>query len=161
MKTDNSSIEKVEELKYLGTTLTNQNSIQEELKSRLKLGNACYYSVQNLLSSGLLSKNLKIKVYRTIILPVVLYGCENWSLTLREERRLRVFENRVLRRVFGPKRDEVTGEWRKLHNEELRDMYSLPKIVRVVKSRKMRWAGHVARMGDWRGVHSVLLGKPE
>jgi len=90
-------------------TLTNKNSIQEETKSRLKLGNACYYSVQNLLSSSLLSKKLKIKIYRTIILPVVLYGCETWSLTLREGRRLRVFENRVLRRVFVPKRDEVTG----------------------------------------------------
>ena len=88
----------------------------------------CYYSVQNLLSSSLLSKKLKIKIYRTIILPVVLYGCENWSLTLREERRLWVFENRVLR-LFGSKRDEVTGEWRKLHNEELNDLYSLPNIV--------------------------------
>ena len=91
--------------------------------------------MQNLLSSRLLSKNLKIKINRTIILPVVLYGCETWSLTLREEHRLRVCENRVLRRVFGPKRDEVTGEWRKLHNEELNDLYSLPNIVRVVKSR--------------------------
>jgi hypothetical protein len=85
---------------------------------------------------------------------VVLYGCETWSLTLREERRLRVFENRVLRRVFGPKRDEVTAEWRKLHNEELNDLYSLSNIVRVVKSRRMRWAGHVARMGE-------MVGKPE
>jgi sorting nexin-29 len=110
MKKDNSPIERVEEFKYLGTTLTNQNSIQEEIKSRLKLGNACYYSVQNLFSSSLLSKTLNIKIYRIIIFPVVLYGCETWSLTLREERRLRVFENRVLRRVFGPKRDEVTGE---------------------------------------------------
>ena len=83
--------------------------IQEEMKSRLKLGNACYHSVQNLLSSSLLSKNLKIKIYRTIILPVALYGCETWSLTLREEHRLRVFENRLLRRIFGPKRDGVTG----------------------------------------------------
>ena len=91
------------------------------------------------------------------ILPVVRYGCETWSLTLREERRLRVFENRVLRRVFGPKRDEVTGEWRKLHNEELSGGYSLPNIVRVVKSRRMRWA----RMGEGRGVHRVLVGKPE
>ena len=131
----------------VGTTITNQNSIQEEIKSRLKLGNACYYSVQNLLSSSLLSKKLKIKICRTIILPVVLYGSETWSLTLREERRLREFENRVLRRVFQPKRDEVTGEWRKLHNEEPSDLYSLPNIVRVVKSRRMRWAGHVARMG--------------
>ena len=83
--------------------LTNKNSIQEEIKSRLKLRNACYYLVQNVLSSSLLSKNVKIKIYRTKILPVVLYGCETWSLTLREERRLRVFENRVLRRVFGPR----------------------------------------------------------
>jgi len=114
VKTDNSPIEREEEFKYLRTVLTNQNSIQEEIKSRLKLGNACYYSVQNLLSSSLLSKNLKIKIYRTITFPVVLCGCETWSLTLREERRLRVFENRVLRRVFGPKRDEVTGEWKKI-----------------------------------------------
>jgi len=117
--------------------------------------------VQNLLSSRLLSKNLKIKICRTIILPVVLYGCETWSLTLREERRHRVFDNRVLRRVFGPKRDEVTGEWRKLHNEELRDLYSLPNIVRVVKSRRMRWAGNVEHMGEGRGVHRVLVGKHE
>jgi hypothetical protein len=113
MKIDNSSFERVEEFKYLGTTLTNQNSIQEEVKSRLKLGNAFYHSVQNLLSSSLLSKNLKIKIYRNIILPVVLYGYETWSLSWREECRLRVFENRVLRRVFGPKRDEVFGKWRK------------------------------------------------
>jgi hypothetical protein len=109
----------------------------------------------------LLSQNLKTKIYRTIILPVVLYGCETWSLTLREERRLRVLENRVLRRVFGPKRDEVTGEWRKLHNEELSDRYSLPNIVRVVKSRRMRWAGQVARKRAGRGVHRVLVGKSE
>jgi hypothetical protein len=95
--------------------------------------------VQNRLSSSLLPKNLKINIYISIILPVVLYGFEIWSLILREERSLRVFENRVLRRLFGPKRDDVTGEWRKLHNEELSDLYSLPKIVRVVKSRRMRW----------------------
>ena len=93
-------------------------------------------------------------------MPVVLYECEAWSLTLREERKLRVFESMVLRRIFGPRRDEVTGEWRRLHNEELNDLYSSPNIVRVIKSRRMRWAGHVARMGDDMGVYRVLLGKP-
>jgi hypothetical protein len=95
----------------------------------------------------LLSKNIKVKIYRTIILPVVLYGCETWSLTFREECRLRVFENRVLKRIFLPKRDEMTGEWRKLHNAELSDLYSSPSVVRVIKLGRMRWAGHVARMG--------------
>ena len=97
----------------------------------------------------------------TIILPVVLYGCETWSLILREECRLRVFENRVPRRLFGPKRDVVRGECRKLHNEELNDLYFSPNIIREIKSRRMRLAGHVARMGDRRGVYRVLVVKPE
>jgi hypothetical protein len=104
------------------------------------------------LSSRLLSRNVKVKIYKTIILLVVLYGCETWYLTLREEHRLRVFENRVLRRIFGPKRDEVMGEWRKLHIEELHNLYSSADIIRQVKSRRMRWAGHVARMGEERKV---------
>jgi hypothetical protein len=144
VKIDNSSIERVKEFKYLGATLTDQNSIQEEIKSRLKLGTVCYHAVLNLLSSRFLSKNLKIKIYRTIILPVVLYECESCSLTLREERRLRVFENRVLRNVFGHKRNEVTGEWRKLHNEELNDLYSLPNIYGWLN--REEWDGR----GMWR-----------
>jgi hypothetical protein len=100
------------------------------------------------LSSRLLSRNIKIRIYKSIILPVVLYGCETWSLTLKEDHRLRVFDNRVLRRTFGSKRDEVTGDWRKLHNEELHNLYSSPSMLRVIKSRRMRWAGHVARTGE-------------
>ena len=94
-------------------------------------------------------------------MPGVLYGCESWLLTLREERKLRVFENMVLRRIFGPRRDEVTGEWRRVHNEEINDPYSSPNILRVIKSRRMGWAGHDARMGEERGVYRVLVGKPE
>jgi len=120
---DNSNFERVEEFKYLGTPLINQNSIAEETKSRLKSGSR--------------------------------------SLTLRDERKLRVFQNMVLRRIFGPRRDEVTVEWRRLQNEVLSDLYSSPNIVRVINSRRMRWAGHVARMGEERGVSRVLLGKPE
>ena len=152
IKTDNTSSERVEEVKYLRTTLKNQNSIQENMKSRMKSGNACYHLVQYLLSSSLLSKNIKTKIHRTIILPAVLYACETLSLMLREEHTMRVFQNRVLRRIFGPRRDEVTGEWRTLHKEELNDLYSSPNIVRGIKSRRMRWAGHVARMGEEKGV---------
>jgi len=114
------------------------------------------------LFSSLLPKNLlvKIKIYRIIILSVVLYGCETWSLTLSGERSLRVSENRVLRRISGPKRDKVEREWRKLHNEELNDLYSSPNIDQVIKSRRMRWTGHVARMGERRVVYRVSVGKP-
>jgi hypothetical protein len=104
---------------------------------------------------------MKVRIYKTITLPLLLYGCETWSLTVREEHKLRVLENRVLRRIFGPKRDGVTGGWRKLHNEELDNLYSSPSIIRFIKSRRMRWAGHVARMGDKRNVHRLLVGKPE
>jgi hypothetical protein len=113
----------VEEFTYLGTTLRNQNVIQEQIKSRLKSVNACHHLVQNLTSSSLLSKNIKIEIYRRINLPFVLYGCETWLFTLREEHWLKVFENRVLRGIFWSKRDKVTGEWRKLHNEEIGGVY--------------------------------------
>ena len=115
--------------------------------------------MHNILSSSLLSKNINIKTYRNIILSVVLYGCETWLLTLREECRLRVFENRVLRKIFQPKKDEVTGELRKLHNEELRDRHSTKYYSD--DEIKMRWVGHVAHMGERRGVYRVLVGKPK
>ncbi|KAJ4438518.1 hypothetical protein ANN_14463 [Periplaneta americana] len=155
------SFEEVEKFKYLGATVTNINDTREEIKRRINMGNACYYSVEKLLSSSLLSKNLKVRIYKTVILPVLLYGCETWTLTLREEHRFRVFENKVLRKIFGAKRDEVTGEWRKLHNTELHALYSSPDIIRNIKSRRLRWAGHVARMGESRNAYRVLVWRPE
>ena len=151
----------MEQFKYLGTTIRDQNSIHEEITSRFKSGNACYHSVQNLLSCSFVTKSVKIKIYRTVILPVVLGGGETWSLTLREEYRLRVFENRILRRIFGSKRDEITGEWRRLHNEELYALYCSPNIIRVIKSRRLRWTEYVARIGESRGAYRALVGKPE
>jgi hypothetical protein len=104
---------------------------------------------------------VKVRIYKTIILSVVLYRCETWSLTVREEHKLRVFENRVLRRICGPMRDGVTGGWRKLRNEELRTLYSSANIIRIIKSRRMRWAGHVARMGEKKNMYRLLVGKPK
>ncbi|PNF29011.1 hypothetical protein B7P43_G14712, partial [Cryptotermes secundus] len=129
IKIQNRCFENVAQFRYLGAMITDRNLIQEEIKRRLNSGNACYHSIQNLSSSRLLSKNIKIRIYKTIILPVVLYGCETLSLTLREEHRLRVFENRV--------------------------------IIRMIKSRRLRWAGHVARMEETMNAYGILVGKPE
>ncbi|KAJ4448569.1 hypothetical protein ANN_10587 [Periplaneta americana] len=147
IKLGNLSFEEVENFKYLGTTVTNTNDTREEIKHRINMGN--FYH---------LLKNLKVRIYKTVILPVVLYGCKTWTLTLREEQRLRVFENKVLRKIFGSKKDEVTGEWRKLHNTELHTLYSSPDIIRNIKSRRLRWVGHVARMGESRNAYRVSLG---
>ncbi|KAJ4435721.1 hypothetical protein ANN_18337 [Periplaneta americana] len=149
IKIRNLSFEEVEKFKYLGGTVTNINDNREEIKHRINMENACYYSVEKLLSSSLLSKNLKVRIYKT------------WTLTLREEHRLRVFENKVLRKIFEAKRDEVTGEWRKLHNTELHALYSSPDIIRNIKSRRLRWVGHVACMGESRTAYSVLVGRLE
>jgi hypothetical protein len=159
IKVANRSFEDVAKFKYLGTALTDDNCMHEEIKSRVNTGNVCYHSVHSLLSSCLLSRNLKVKIHKTIIMPVVLYGCETWSVTLRDEHRLRVFGNRVLKRMFGRKMDEVTGQWRKLHDGKLHNLYSSPYIIRQIKSSRMRWAGHMARMGEGRIVYRVFGGK--
>jgi hypothetical protein len=148
-------------LKYSGTAVTNQNFIHEEIKSKLNSGNACCSSVQNLLSSRLRSKNVKIEIYKIMVLPVILYGCKTWSLAFGIEHRLRVYESRVVRRIFGPKRDEIIGGWRKLHNEAHRNFYSSPNIIRLLKFRRVRWAEHVARMGETGNAYGALVGSPE
>ena len=159
---ENLSFETVEKFKYLGVTVTNTNDIREEIKRRINMGNACYYSLEKILWFHPLSKKLKVNTYKSIILPVVFYGCETWSLTLREEHRLTVFENKVLRKIFvGAKRDEITREWKKLHNAELHALFSSSNIIRNLKSRGLRWAGHVARMEQFRNAYRVLVGKPE
>jgi hypothetical protein len=159
MKIAKRLFEDVAMFKYKGTMLMVQNCMHKEINSRPHSGNACYHSVQSLPSSCLLCKNTKIKIYITIILPVVLYGYETY--TLREDHRLRVFQKSVPNRIFGPKRGEVMGEWRKLHNGMLHNLYSSPDIIRQLKSRRTRWAGHVAHMGEGKNVHRVLVGKPE
>jgi hypothetical protein len=150
--TANESFQNVVKFKYLRTRGTKQHCIHKKTKSRLILGNSCFHSVQKLLSSHLHSKNVNIKKHKIIILPVVLYGCETWSLTLREEQRLRVFENRVLRKTFGPKRKEMVGGCKRLHN-----LYASQNI-RVIKSRT-RWDGDVAHMGEMRNACKILVEK--
>ena len=139
IRTDNSSLESVEQFKYLGTTLTNHILFRKKLRADLEPGNACYHSVQNMLSFSLLSRNIKIKIYRTIILSVVLCVCEIWSLTLTQNHRLRVFENRMLRRIFDPKREDLTGKWRKIYNWEL--LFSAPHQILFGWSNRKEWDG--------------------
>jgi hypothetical protein len=145
---------------YLGRTVTNKNLIQEEIKGLNLVTLATNWSRRNLLPSCLQSKNVNIRIYKTMTLPVVLYGCETLSLTFREENRLKVFDNRVLR-ILGLKRDEETGGCRKLHNGELHNLYSSPSIIRIIKSRMMRWAEHVARFREKRNAYRIYMEKPE
>ncbi|KAJ4446800.1 hypothetical protein ANN_13498 [Periplaneta americana] len=138
----------------------NPQTIRENAEVLLEESKTIWLEV-NPEKTNLLPKNLKVRIYKTVILPVVLHGCETWTHTLREEQRLRVFENKVLRKIFGAKRDEVTGERRKLHNAELQALYSSPDIIRNIKSRRLRCAGHVARTGESRNAYRVLVGRPE
>jgi hypothetical protein len=143
-------------------SVTNQSCIHKEVKKkRLNLGNAWYRSVQSLFSSRLLSKDLQLKIYKIIILPVILYGCETWFLILKEKQRLRGYENRVLRRVFRHKREEVVGGWRRLHNVELHNFCASPDIIRTFNSSRMTWSGHVARMRETKNACRILIRKCE
>ena len=141
--------------------VTNTNGIHEKIKCRINMENACYYSLEKILASHLLSTKLKVSTYKLITLPAVLYGCETLSLTLREEQGLSVFENEVLKKIFEAKRDKITGEWRKLHNAELHALYSSPNIIRNLNSRRLIWAGHVACVQQSRNAYIILVGGPE
>ena len=138
--------------KYLGSLFANENHSHEEIKFRLKAGNSSSFSVQTILPSGLLSKNLKIKVYKTIILPCRDISCETWFLTLR------VFENRTLRQIFGPKSDE-NGGWSRFHNDELYSLYHSSNIAKGINPRRLRWADHLARM-EAVNAFNILTGTP-
>jgi hypothetical protein len=158
IKTSYGSFENVK-FRYFEMTVTNQNLIQEKIKRKLNLGNACYHSIYNLLSSRLLSKNIKIRIHKIIILHVDLCGCETWSLTLREEYRLKVFENRMLRRILRLKRDTIIGGCRRLH-EDHQNLYALPNIIRTIKTR-MRWAGHIPHIEGRTTACRILVGNSE
>jgi hypothetical protein len=161
LKISKRSFENVAQFRYLGTTATNQCLLHKEIKRRLNSGNACYHSVQNILSSRLLFKNVKIRTYKIIMLFVVLYMCETLSLTLGEEHRLRVFEKRVVVRIFVPKRDEVKGRWRKLYNEGLHNLYSSSSKLRMIKSRGDVMGRACRTHREKRNACSILMGKPE
>jgi hypothetical protein len=154
------SFENAAKLKYLGTT-NKLNLIHEEIKSRFNSGTVLYHYIQNFLSSCPLSKNIKIEMSKFLILPAVLHRCKTWCLTLRVESKLGVFVNRVLKRIFEPKRDEIIGGWVKLNNEELHNLDPLPNATRTIMSRTMRWGEHVARKRGNRIAYRVLVGKPE
>jgi hypothetical protein len=151
----------VAKFRYLGITVTDENYVREEIKGRVNSGKACYHFVRSLLSSRHLSANIKIKIYKTVILPIVLYWCETLSVTLREAHRFGVSENRVLRRIFGPNREKVVRGWRRLHNEELHNLYASPNINGAIKSRMMRCAGHVVRVRGMRNAYKIVVVKLE
>lgn len=158
---DDYNFERVKKFKYLGTTLSEDTDGTEEINCRIQAGNKCLYATHKLLKSKQTSRRTKINIYKTIIRPVVMYGCETWTLTVANEERLRVFERRVLRKIYGPTVDATTGRYRTRTNRELEDLYGEPNIVREIKSKRLQWAGHVRRLPDNRTVRLVWEEIPE
>ena len=153
-------MEAVGSFKYLGSTVTTNNLIDEEIRLRIGAGSRCSWALNTTLKSRMLSKATKVQIYTTIIRPTVTYGCETWRLTKELERRLNVFERSILRRIWGPIYDEANGEWRRRHNHELRALTDFPPITNIVRSSRLRWAGHVARKEDGQLVKEVMVGRP-
>jgi len=154
-------LEVVGSFKYLGSILTSENEVGTEVLARIASGARCGFAMGSVLGGRVLSRRTKVQAYLTIIRPVVIYGSETWRLTKELERRLQVFENSVMRRICGPVRDALTGEWRRRHNAELREITRIPTIVEIITSQRMRWAGHVARMGPEREMGNILRGRPD
>ena len=153
--------EVVDKFKYLGSILTSSNEVKEEIKARIAAASKCSWAINDILKSNLISRRTKIQAYTTIIRPIATYGCETWALTKNTESMLTVFENAILRRILGPMRDELTGEWRRRHNVELRQLSALPPITSFIRSQRLRWAGHIARMGDETTLKMITQGVPE
>ena len=148
MQKDNMTIKRTETYKYLGTIFNCSNIIREEIQARINSGNKIYYALQHLLISNALSRNTKITIYKTLIRPIVLYGSETWSTTKRDEALLQTFENKVLRRIFGPIRDTQSGEWKRRSNKDIHDLFKSPLITGIMKANRLQWLGHIERMED-------------
>ena len=155
-----SALEAVPTFKYLGSTVTSSNLIDEEIRLRMAAGSRCSWALDATFKSRVLSRATKTQIYTTIIRPIVIYGCETWRLTKESERRLNVFERGILRRIWGPVWDEEDGEWRRRHNHELMTLSGVPQITNIIRSHRLRWAGHVSRMEDGRLAKEVMVGKP-
>ena len=148
MQIDNMTIKRTETYRYLGTIFNCSNIIREEIQARINSGNKIYYALQHLLKSNALSRNTKITIYKTLIRPIVLYGSETWSTTKRDEALLQTFENKVLRRIFGPIRDTQSGEWKRRSNKDIHDLFKSPLITGIMKANRLQWLGHIERMED-------------
>lgn len=159
LRVDGHEFEKVNSFKYLGVVISNKNTEETEIQNRLNLANGCFYALNKLMSSKLLSQTTKIRLYKTIISPILLYGAETWKLNKKEEKKLIVFENKVLRKIYGPVFEE--GEWRRRHNRELRELYKEPDLVCEFKCRRVRWAGHILRREDDNHLKQVATRNPE
>ena len=155
-----SQLEAVSSFKYLGSTITSRNLIQEEVRLRIAAGTRCSWALDTAFRSRILSRATKTQIYTTIIRPVVLYGCETWALTKQLENKLEIFQRSILRRIWGPVWDGEAGEWRRRHNHELIALSGLPPISNVIRSQRLRYAGHIARMEERRLTRRAMLGKP-
>ena len=153
-------LEMVEEFKYLGSTVTSNNEVKKEILIRIAAASRCSWAINKILQSRILSRDTKIKAYTSIIRPIATYGCETWSMTKEMNNRMEVFENGILRRIYGPVRDEESGAWRRRHNAELRELSKLPPITSHIRAQRLRWAGHVARMPDEAMTKQIAQGEP-